>query len=183
MQLQKDTVAETQLAHSSAARFAKLLDSNQLCYNFGLSAVLRRLNALGLELKPDRLQKPLDTPFLARLRACAINHVLRAVKHEARLQIPNSYMLVGVADEGPAYMKKGLKNVYYLPQGKVFGMYLLRLLRTITLPGLQHACKLPRTRSLVISRGCVSYLETPSFILEMVAHLFYRAQSRWLTDV
>ncbi|KAF8123146.1 RNA dependent RNA polymerase-domain-containing protein [Boletus edulis] len=120
MQLQRATVAETRMAHESATRYAKFLESHQLCYSYRLSAVLRRLNALGLELKPNNLQQPLDTPFLARVRACAINHVLRAVKHEARLPIPDSYMLVGVADEGPAYVQKGLDSVYYLPQGKIF---------------------------------------------------------------
>ena len=183
MQLQKDTVAETRMAHNSAALFAKLLESNQLCYSYRLAAILKRLGALGLELKPSHLQQPLDTPFLARLRACAINHVLRTVKHEARLRIPNSYTVVGVADEGPAYVKKGLKNVYYLPQGKIFGKYLVRLLRIITLSGFQHACKILRMRNLIISRECVSYLETLSCILEMVAHLFRCAQSKWLTNL
>ena len=183
MQLQKDAVAETRMAHNSAALYAKLLESNQLCYNYRLASILRKLNALGLELKPNHLQQPLETPFLARLRACAINHVLRAVKYEARLQIPNSYTFVGVADEGPAYVKKGLKNVYYLPQGKIFGMYLVRLLRITTLPSFQHACKILRMRNLVIFRECVSYLETLSCILEMVTHPFHCAQSRWLTNL
>ncbi|KAG9307946.1 RNA dependent RNA polymerase-domain-containing protein [Chiua virens] len=120
LQLQKDAVADARMAHDSAALYAKLLDSNKLCYNFRLAEILRRLNALGLELKPSHLDQPLDTAFFARLRACAINHVLRSVKHEARLQIPNSHSLVGVADEGPAYVKQGLKNLYCLPQGKIF---------------------------------------------------------------
>lgn len=131
MQLQKDVVASTRMAHDSAALYAKLLESNQLCYNYRLAAILKRLNALGLELKPNNIQQPLDTPFLARLRACAINHVLRAVKYEARIQIPNSYMLAGVADEGPAYVKNGVKNVFCLPQGKIFGTYLTRSQKTI----------------------------------------------------
>lgn len=122
MKLQADAVADTRMAHDSAALYAQLLESHRLCYNYRLAAILRRLNVLGLELKPKHLQQPLDTPFLARLRACAINHVLREVKHEARIPIPNSYLLVGVADEGSAYVKKGLKNVYCLPQGKIFGM-------------------------------------------------------------
>jgi len=122
MKLQADTVANARMAHDSATLYAKLLESRQLCYNYRLAAILRRLNTLGLELRPNRLQRSLDTPFLARLRSCAINHVLREVKHEARIPIPDSYMLVGVADEGPAYVKKDLKNVYCLPQGKIFGM-------------------------------------------------------------
>ncbi|KAG8217645.1 RNA dependent RNA polymerase-domain-containing protein [Butyriboletus roseoflavus] len=120
MKLQEDAVANARMAHDSAALYAQLLESRRLCYSYRLAAILRRLNTLGLELKPNRLQQPLDTPFLAKLRACAVNHVLREVKHDARIPIPNSYMLVGVADEGPAYTKKGLKGVYCLPQGKIF---------------------------------------------------------------
>ena len=134
VQLQEGTVADTRMAHDSAALFAKLLESNQLCYNYRLAGILKTLNALGLELKPNHLQQPLDSPFLARLRACAINHVLYGVKHEARIQIPNSYMLVGVADEGPAYMQQGRTNVYCLPQGKIYGTHLVRLLKTIVYP-------------------------------------------------
>lgn len=122
MKLQADAVANARMAHDSAALYSKLLESHHLCYNYRLAEILKRLNALGLELKPNHLQQSLDTPFLARLRSCAINHVLRGVKHEARIPIPNSYMLVGVADEGPAYAKKGVKNLYCLPQGKIFGM-------------------------------------------------------------
>lgn len=122
MNLQKDAVANARMAHDSAALYAKLLESHHLCYNYRLAEILIRLNTLGLELKPNHLQQQLDTPFLARLRACAVNHVLREVKHDARIPIPNSYMLVGVADEGPAYVNQGLRNVYCLPQGKIFGM-------------------------------------------------------------
>ena len=131
MKLQEDAVANARMAHDSAALYAQLLESRRLCYSYRLAAILRRLNTLGLELKPNHLQQPLDTPFLAKLRACAINHVLREVKHDARIPIPNSYMLVGVADEGPAYVEKGLKGVYCLPQGKIFGMCSMRSLKII----------------------------------------------------
>ncbi|KAF9227760.1 RdRP-domain-containing protein [Gyrodon lividus] len=120
LKLQEDAVAKARMAHDSATLFAKLLESHQLCFNYRLGSILRRLNALGLELKPNDLQQPLDTPFFAQLRVCAINHVLRGVKHDARIPIPDSHMFVGVADEGPAYVQKGLKNVYCLPQGKIF---------------------------------------------------------------
>ena len=132
VKLQAETVANARMAHDSADLFAKLLESRQLCYNYRLAAILRRLYALGLELKPNHMQQSLDTPFLARLRSCAINHVLREVKHEARIPIPNSYMLVGVADEGSAYVKKGLKNVYCLPHGKIFGLCSVQVLKITT---------------------------------------------------
>ncbi|KAG6331650.1 hypothetical protein ID866_7441 [Astraeus odoratus] len=86
LELQEEEVSKTRRAHDSVELFA------------------------GLELKPNLLQRPLDTPFLAQLRSCAINHVLRDIKYRARIPIPDSYMLVGVADEGPAYEKEGHKN-------------------------------------------------------------------------
>ncbi|KAF9236238.1 RNA dependent RNA polymerase-domain-containing protein [Melanogaster broomeanus] len=120
LKLQELVIAKARMAHDSATRFVELLEAHHLCFNYRLGAILRKLNSLGLELKPNHMQRPLDTPFFAQLRWCAVNHVLRAVKYEARIPIPDSHMLLGVADEGPAYVEKGLKNVYCLPQGRIF---------------------------------------------------------------
>ncbi|KAG1890753.1 RNA dependent RNA polymerase-domain-containing protein [Suillus subluteus] len=120
MELQQKVVAEARTAHDSVDLFAALLECHGLSQSFRLASTLRRLNTLGLELSPTHLQQNIDTPFLAQLRACAINHVLRAVKHDARIPIPNSYMLMGVTDEGPAYEKKGHTNVFKLPPGKIY---------------------------------------------------------------
>ncbi|KAI5995827.1 RNA dependent RNA polymerase-domain-containing protein [Pisolithus orientalis] len=120
LDLQNNAVADARRAHESAAMFSGLLEKHRLCKDFWLTDTLRRLNALGLELNPNRMQRPLDTPFLSRIRSSAINHVLRGIKYRARIPIPESYMLPGVADEGPAYVNRGYKNVYCLPQGKIF---------------------------------------------------------------
>ncbi|KAG2750605.1 RdRP-domain-containing protein [Suillus brevipes Sb2] len=120
MELQQKVVAEARTAHDSVDLFAALLESHQLSQSFRLASTIRRLNTLGLELSPTHPQRNIDNPFLAQLRACAINHVLRAVKHDARIPIPNSYMLMGVTDEGPAYEKKGHSNVFKLPPGKIY---------------------------------------------------------------
>ncbi|KAG0701519.1 RNA dependent RNA polymerase-domain-containing protein [Suillus ampliporus] len=120
MELQQKVVAEARTAHDSVNIFAGLLESHGLSQPFRLASALRKLNTLGLELNPTLLQRNIDTPFLAQIRACAINHVLRAVKHDARIPIPNSYMLMGVTDEGPAYEKRGHSNVFKLPPGKIY---------------------------------------------------------------
>ncbi|KAL4067761.1 RNA dependent RNA polymerase-domain-containing protein [Scleroderma citrinum] len=120
LDLQNDVVSKTRRAHESVELFVGLLEMHNLCRDYWLAGILKRLNTLGLELKPNHLQKPLDTSFLARIRSCAINHVLRYVKYRARIPIPDSYMLVGVADEGPAYVKRGHTNVYCLQQGRIF---------------------------------------------------------------
>lgn len=121
LDLQDKVIASTRRAHESVDIFASLLEGHHLSRFFWLAKTLRQLNSLGLELNPNPLQQSLDTPFLSRLRSCAINHVLRLVKYRARIPVPDSYMLVGVADEGPAYVKKGVKNVFCLPQGKIYG--------------------------------------------------------------
>ncbi|KAG1724765.1 RNA dependent RNA polymerase-domain-containing protein [Suillus paluster] len=120
MDLQRKVVAEARTAHDSVDIFARLLESHGLSQPFRLASALRKLNTLGLELKPTLLQRNIDTPFLAQIRYCAINHVLRAVKHDARIPIPNSYMLMGVTDEGPAYEKRGRSNVFKLAPGKIY---------------------------------------------------------------
>jgi len=125
MELQQHVVAEARTAHDSVNIFAGLLESHGLSQPFRLASTLRRLNSLGLELNPKLLQRNIDTPFLTQVRACAINHVLRAVKHDARIPIPNSYMLMGVTDEGPAYERRGYENVFKLPPGKIYGMSLI----------------------------------------------------------
>ncbi|KAH7923477.1 RdRP-domain-containing protein [Leucogyrophana mollusca] len=120
MTLQEMAVADARMAHDSIDRFTHLLEGHNLGHHFQLSSTLQRLATLGLDLKPQRMQKPIDNPFLARLRACAINDVLRSVKHSARIPIPKSHMLVGVADEGNAYINAGHADVFTLPPGKIY---------------------------------------------------------------
>ncbi|KAI6013327.1 RNA dependent RNA polymerase-domain-containing protein [Pisolithus microcarpus] len=120
LELQDKIVADTRRAHENVALFTELLEKHKLGTGFWLTNILRRLHVLGFELHPNHMQRPLDTPFLARIRGSAINHVLREIKYGAHMPIPESYMLPGIADEGPAYVNKGYKNVYCLPQGKIF---------------------------------------------------------------
>ncbi|KAI6039412.1 hypothetical protein EDC04DRAFT_2685015, partial [Pisolithus marmoratus] len=65
----------------------------------------------------NHMKLPLDTPFLSRLRSYEINHVFRGVKYHARVPVPDSYMLPGVADEGSASVcHRGFQDVYCLPR-------------------------------------------------------------------
>ncbi|KAI6030048.1 RNA dependent RNA polymerase-domain-containing protein [Pisolithus marmoratus] len=120
LELQEKVVSNTRRADESVTMFTDLLKQNCLCEDFWVPDILRRLKSLGFELTPGHSQKQLDTPFLARLRSSAINYVLRGIKYRARIPIPDSYMLPGVADEGPAYVNMGYGNVYCLPEGKIF---------------------------------------------------------------
>ncbi|KAI6013233.1 RNA dependent RNA polymerase-domain-containing protein [Pisolithus marmoratus] len=120
LELQEQAVSNTRRADESVSTFIDLLEDHKLCKDFWVPDILRRLNSSGSELNLSQMQPPLDTPFLSRLRSYAINHVLRDIKYHARVPVPDSYMLPGVADEGPAHVKRGLPNVYCLPQGKIF---------------------------------------------------------------
>ncbi|KAI6110431.1 RNA dependent RNA polymerase-domain-containing protein [Pisolithus croceorrhizus] len=115
LELQEQAVSNTRRADESLPMFVDLLEKHKLCKDFWVPDILRRLNSLGFESNPNQMQLPLNTPFLLRLRSYAINHVLRNIKYRARIPIPESYMLPGVADEGPAYAN-GRNNVYCLPE-------------------------------------------------------------------
>lgn len=120
LELQEKAVSSTRGAVESVPMFVDLLKKHKLCEDFWVSDILRRLNSLGFGLNPGNPRKRLDTPFLSSLRSSAINYVLRSIKYRARIPIPESYMLPGVADEGPAYVNMGYEDVYCLPEGKIF---------------------------------------------------------------
>ncbi|KAI6002488.1 RNA dependent RNA polymerase-domain-containing protein [Pisolithus orientalis] len=120
LELQEKVVSNTHGADGSMLMFTNLLKRYNLGEDFWVPDILRRLKTLGFELNPDHAQKQLDSPFLVRLRSAAINHVVRGIKYRARIPIPESYMLPGVADEGPAFVAVGYNNIYCLPEGKIF---------------------------------------------------------------
>lgn len=165
LDLQQKVVAEARTANESVDTFAGLLESHNMCGPFKLASMLRKLHTLGLELKPNHHQWNIDTPFLTQVRVCAINHVLRAVKHDARIPIPDSYSLMGVTDEGPAYEKRGYQDVFKLPPGKIYGMsvILANSLRSFHLyhqPVFKSQGKMRYgSMDLVLSRGVQLYIQ------------------------
>ena len=63
----------------------------------------------------------MDNPFLSQLRQVAMNDVLRDIKHSAKIPVPDSFLLVGVADEGPAYEAAGYTNIFKLNELEIYG--------------------------------------------------------------
>ncbi|KAI6106628.1 RNA dependent RNA polymerase-domain-containing protein [Pisolithus croceorrhizus] len=120
LELQEKAASKARSADESLSMFADLLKDHNLCEDFGVPGILKKLSSLGFEFNPGNPQRQLDTPFLSSLRSSAINYVLRGLKYRARIPIPGSYMLPGVADEGPAYVNMEDKSVYCLPEGKIF---------------------------------------------------------------
>jgi RNA-dependent RNA polymerase len=121
LELQEYAVADAWRIDDSIEEFRTILKGHGLGNGYRLAHTMQRLNELGLDLKHQDTSKVVDNPFLARVRKFAKNHVLRDIKHGARIPVPNSWLLVGVADEGPAYQRDGLENVYCLLPGKIYG--------------------------------------------------------------
>jgi RNA-dependent RNA polymerase len=121
--LQNMAVADARTIHDNLTQFRQVLRAHSLGTSYRLSFIIERFIGLGLKIGPEAWnpQTKLDNAFLGQVRHFAMTHVLRDIKHGARIKIPNSWLLVGVADEGPAYAKEGYENVYILPEGKIFG--------------------------------------------------------------
>ncbi|KAL6305270.1 RdRP-domain-containing protein [Sparassis latifolia] len=112
--------AEVYTASDSLTRCIALLKAQSLGPGYRLSFILQCLKAIGMGLEHEKDVQVLDDPFIERLIHYAKNHVLRGMKHAARVPLPESYLLVGVADEGPAYEADGRENVFKLGEGEIF---------------------------------------------------------------
>jgi RNA-dependent RNA polymerase len=123
LELQEDAIADAFCVDNSIAEFRRVLGGNGLGKEFRLSFILKRLENISNEMNLSMFNQNrlVSSAFWSRLRSVAKNSVLRDIKHGARIRIPGSWKLVGVADEGPAYVQDGKPNVYLLPAGKIFG--------------------------------------------------------------
>lgn len=120
-ELQELAVADARTIDDSSEQFRAVLSAHGLGNPYRVSHILKSIEGLGLDLKPRNRIPGFDTPFLRQLRQVAMLDVLRDIKHSARIPVPNSYLLVGVADEGPVYRDAGRENVYTLKEGHIFG--------------------------------------------------------------
>ncbi|KAG5722151.1 putative RNA-dependent RNA polymerase 1 [Termitomyces sp. T112] len=120
VQLQENEVAEALTINDSSLQFRNVLDAHSLGRSYRLSHLLHKLEELKLDLHARCATPGFDNGFICQIRQASMMDVLRDIKHNARLRIPESYLLVGVADEGPAYIAAGMENVYTLPEGHIF---------------------------------------------------------------
>ncbi|KAI1797790.1 RdRP-domain-containing protein [Ganoderma leucocontextum] len=91
--LQDEAVHDAQQSVTSLERSARLLEAHGLGVSFRLTSAMLGLHKLGLG-PPD------GDVFWRQIMDFAINHVLRELKHHARIPVPgrDSWTLVGVAD-------------------------------------------------------------------------------------
>jgi RNA-dependent RNA polymerase len=120
--IQQMAIAEALLIDSSLENFHGVVSEHGLGYAFRIPTILQKLREkYGLELVPTPKSPGIDNPFFKQLRQVARTDVLRNIKHDARIPIPKGHLLVGVADEGPAYLRNGYQDVFVLEEGKIFG--------------------------------------------------------------
>ena len=121
--LQNLAVERARTVDDSISRFNDVLASHNLGSGYRLRHIMGRLqDRYNLDLKSEGSRtSSMDNPFFSQLRQVAMNDVLRDIKHHARIPVPESYLLVGVADEGPAYEAAGLTNVFKLQQSQIYG--------------------------------------------------------------
>lgn len=116
LDLQRLAVAKARTINNSLETFEETITSHKMGSVFHLEDLLKRLRAdYSMDLKS------MDNPFFQEIRRVAMYSILRDILFRARVPLPKSYMLVGVADEGPAYEARGYKDVYCLPEGHIFG--------------------------------------------------------------
>ncbi|KAI0664721.1 RdRP-domain-containing protein [Cubamyces menziesii] len=121
LKLQEMAVAKTMTAADSVEETITLLKTHNLGQGFGIPWILKGLRAAGLGMRHEKPRAgDLSGTFLHSLLLYAQHHVLRDIKHAARIPIPDSYLLVGVADEGPAYERQGVENVFSLKEGQIY---------------------------------------------------------------
>ncbi|TFK34873.1 RNA dependent RNA polymerase-domain-containing protein [Crucibulum laeve] len=120
MRLKDEAVAKVVTIEDSIDKFRKVLKDHSFGGSYGVQSILDRLSKEGFSLQTSRDSPGIDTPFLKQLRQVAKTDILRDIKHHARIYMPESYLLVGIADEGPAYQEAGVENVYNLPEGHIY---------------------------------------------------------------
>ena len=122
--LQDEAIADAKTIHNSITDFCAVLEKHFFGSPYRLSFTLKRLrDKYGLELHSKNDDSGLDTQFLKQIRHVAMLSVLREIKHRANIPVPGSYHLVGIADEGPAYEKRGYNNVFILKETEIYGKF------------------------------------------------------------
>ena len=135
MALQEEAKASIYQSSDSLEDFSQQLSKHNLGGKFHLASILEQLSKLGLDFKDGTDKKAIGGAFFECLLRFSLDHSLREVKFKARIPVPDSYQLVGVADEGQAYIKEGIADkddVFTLGPGRIYGTFLCGF--TIVLP-------------------------------------------------
>jgi RNA-dependent RNA polymerase len=109
---QDKAVADAQDATRSLQQASELLEAHGIGSSFRLSSTMLNLSKLGIDtIRGD--------PFYDRLLSVAVYHVLRDLKNNARIPIPNAWTLVGVADTHGFLEEKEIFACIKKPDGSI----------------------------------------------------------------
>jgi len=183
--LQEEAKASIYLSSDSLQEFSNLLRKHGLGGKFHLAFILEQLSKLGLDFKDnnEKKKKAIGSAFVERLLRFSMNHSLREVKFKARIPVPKSYQLVGVADEGQAYIKEGVKeeDVFTLGQGRIYGAFLCESIAVLPYRNgnIQSVCKRMLMNHRRTLRAHASYPEALSFTPATVSIYACLLRYRW----
>jgi len=143
--LQEKAKEDIYSSHDSLEDFLELLKAYNPGGKFHLVYILEQLVKLEQLAKPEpnskdgSSKKVIKSAFFERLLCYTMHHALRGIKFKARIRVPMSYQLVGVADEGRAYINEGTKedDVFTLKANQIYGMF-LHLLSGVLNPHAYH---------------------------------------------
>lgn len=144
--------AKIYTSSDSLTKFTEQLSDHSMGGQYRLSFIFEQLDRLGLDLKSSLNKTAIGRPFFESLLRYSMNHSLREVKFKARIPVPKSYQLVGVADEGRAYIDEGLseEEVFTLQPGRIYGALLFGTVSTSAslYDGIKRVYKNRHTRNL-----------------------------------
>ena len=122
LELQNEALARIHVSTDTLLKTAEMLKKHQLGSRYGLAHILNCLSSIGMRTRKEKrfTDCPFDDFFWDRLFLVAKNSLLRDIKHGARIPVPESYHLVGVADEGPTYKEGGGEDIFTLKEGEIY---------------------------------------------------------------
>ena len=161
--LQEQAKAKIYLSSDSLKNFTQQLRDHNMGGQYHLAFILDQLNNLGLDFRDGINKTAIGKRFFESLLRYSMNHSLREVKFKARIPVPKSYQLVGVADEGRAYIDEGLKeeDVFTLKPGLIFGPIHIGSVGTSAYTMVFSMCAKLSTRKPCISEGRLSHFTEP----------------------
>jgi RNA-dependent RNA polymerase len=92
--LQQEAVQDVMTIDQSTENLIHVLRNNSLGAVYRLAWIVERIQ----ELLGSVDLVAWDNLFWSRLRSVAVNHVLRDIKHRARIRIPDSYVRINYVD-------------------------------------------------------------------------------------
>lgn len=112
LDLQEQAVKKAKLAMDTPHSFTEVVEVYALGHSFALGTLAQQLSERKVvDFKGFRIQQWGIPGFLQRVAQLVVSHVLRDLKHHARIPLDESYTLVGVADEWD-----------WLEDGEVYGL-------------------------------------------------------------